>query len=120
MFTFFPGLLQTYYLVNDQSSKYLLLFGRVIDNPKNLVINTSRSLLDFLATMGLTGKWQALLSGETLDLGQQRVKKCLQILTLGFCRQMSRPWVLWIEGRLGSSYLSDIGIDSLALEDGER
>ena len=60
-------------IINDQSSKYLLLFGRIIDTPKNLVINTSRSLLDFLATMGLTGKWQAFLSGETLDLGQHGV-----------------------------------------------
>ena len=73
MFAFFSGLPQTHYLVNDQSSKYLLLFGRIIDTPKNLMINTSRSLLDFLATMGLTGKWQASLSGGTLDLGQQGV-----------------------------------------------
>jgi len=35
-------------------------------------------------------------------------------------RVMSKPWVVWIQGRLGPSYLSDIGLDSFALMEGER
>ena len=85
-----------------------------------VVINTSRSLLDFLATMGLIGKGQAFLSGLTLIFRVQEYESVCRSSNLFFSRQMSVPWVLWIEGRLGSSYLSDIGIDSLALEDGER
>ena len=45
----------------------------LVYNTCGIRIDTSRSLLDFLATMGLTGKRQASLSGGTLDLGQQGV-----------------------------------------------
>ena len=45
-------------------------------------------------------------------------------LTLEKCssldfREMNKPWAIWIQGKLGASYLSDIGLDSLALMEGE-
>ena len=30
------------------------------------------------------------------------------------------PWQLWLEGRLGRSYLSDMGLDTLQLLQGDR
>ena len=30
------------------------------------------------------------------------------------------PWQLWLEGRLGRSYLSDLGLDTLQLLQGDR
>lgn len=29
-------------------------------------------------------------------------------------------WVVWVEGRVGTSYLSDIGLDTIAVLQGER
>ena len=35
-------------------------------------------------------------------------------------RVTSKPWIIWLQGRLGPSYLSDIGLDSFAVVEGER
>ena len=85
----------------------------------HLRIDRSRSLPDTLVTMEPIGKRQVFSSGCTIYHGKKDVSFHFVIL-FPYPREMDEPWVVWIQGKLGPSYLSDIGLDSFALMEAEK
>ena len=85
----------------------------------HLRIDQSRSLPDTLVTMEPIGKRQVFSSGCTIYHGKKDVSFHFVIL-FPYPREMDEPWVVWIQGKLGPSYLSDIGLDSFALMEAEK